>query len=225
MAYRNATTAQTKGRDFLRKLRDDVDRLMRQSAAIGAPGVPSGAVMQFAATTAPDGWVLCDGTLYDGTDATYANLFAAIGLAYGGSGTNFRVPDGQGRVLVGVGTHADVSALNDTEGLTASSRSPKHNSTNSLTLPDHAHGTSDPGHAHNSSVGQFKANVTVGTGITDQEGAGNQTLYPPATATATTGLTVTGITSTPPINGSIGPGGSRPTDTPAFVTVNHIIKL
>lgn len=69
-----------------------------------APGsyVPSGSILPFAGTTAPSGFILCDGSAVSRT--TYAGLFATIGTAYGaGNGTTtFNVPDFRGRFLRGV---------------------------------------------------------------------------------------------------------------------------
>jgi microcystin-dependent protein len=58
---------------------------------------PSGAMMDYAGTTAPPGWMMCDGSAISRT--TYANLFAAIGTSYGtGNGsTTFNLPDFRGR--------------------------------------------------------------------------------------------------------------------------------
>jgi|GEM_PF-1496851 len=65
-------------------------------------GVPSGAVMAYAGATVPTGWLLCDGASYNRA-GTYANLFAAIGTAWGApSGTTFNVPDMRGMFLRGV---------------------------------------------------------------------------------------------------------------------------
>lgn len=61
--------------------------------------VPIGVVFPFAGTAAPNGWILCDGRSLSTT--TYADLFASIGYAYGGSGGNFNVPDLRGRVVAG----------------------------------------------------------------------------------------------------------------------------
>ena len=65
--------------------------------------VPTGAVMAFAMVTAPSGWVLCNGAEYNAsptvvnsvsTPSIYANLFAAIGTVFGGTGVSaFKVPD------------------------------------------------------------------------------------------------------------------------------------
>lgn len=63
--------------------------------------VPIGAVIDFAGTSAPSGWLLSYGQAISRT--TYATLFAAIGTTYGtGDGsTTFNVPDLRGRTRVG----------------------------------------------------------------------------------------------------------------------------
>jgi microcystin-dependent protein len=104
---------------------------------------PVGSLMPFAAATAPDGWYLCNG-------ATWASLSLSAGsplydllqpLGYLG------VPDLQGRTVVGIGTHADVNDLNDTEGeATVANRTPKHThnlGTHTHTINDHAHSNGD----------------------------------------------------------------------------------
>ena len=54
--------------------------------------MPVGSIMWFAGTTAPTGWVLCNGATY--TNSTYPNLVAVIGTTFGGTpGTNFMVPN------------------------------------------------------------------------------------------------------------------------------------
>lgn len=65
-------------------------------------GAPTGLVSPFAGTTAPSGWVLADGSTYDGTQATYLALWALIGTTYGGTGQSaFIVPDLRGRGAMG----------------------------------------------------------------------------------------------------------------------------
>lgn len=63
---------------------------------------PAGAVMPFAGSTAPNGWLLCYGQAVSRT--AYPFLYAAIGTTYGaGDGsTTFNVPDLRGRVPAGV---------------------------------------------------------------------------------------------------------------------------
>lgn len=62
---------------------------------------PVGGIMQFGGTTAPTGWLICDGSAVSRT--TYADLFSAIGTSYGsGNGsTTFNVPNLKGKIPVG----------------------------------------------------------------------------------------------------------------------------
>ena len=53
----------------------------------------------FAGSTAPAGWLICDGRSVSSTD--YPELYAVIGTTYGGYGTNFQLPDLRGRFPVG----------------------------------------------------------------------------------------------------------------------------
>lgn len=66
--------------------------------------IPAGAIMPYGGSTAPPGWVLCDGTEYDGTLPEFAALYDAIGTSFGvGSGANFfKVPDLRGQFLRGL---------------------------------------------------------------------------------------------------------------------------
>jgi len=61
---------------------------------------PAGIVLPYAGSTAPAGWLLCDGTSYIRND--YLRLFNAIGTAHGSlAGNAFSVPDYRGRFLRG----------------------------------------------------------------------------------------------------------------------------
>lgn len=63
---------------------------------------PVGSISLFAGSTAPNGWLICDGSAVSRT--TYADLFSVIGTTYGsGDGsTTFNIPDIQGKVPVGI---------------------------------------------------------------------------------------------------------------------------
>lgn len=64
---------------------------------------PSGVIQMFGGTSAPTGWLLCDGTSY--LRVTYPVLFGVLSTTFGSAdGTHFNVPDMRGRVPVGVGT-------------------------------------------------------------------------------------------------------------------------
>lgn len=62
---------------------------------------PAGGIMAYGGTSAPTGWLLCDGSAVSRT--TYADLFTAISTTYGvGDGsTTFNIPDIRGRVIAG----------------------------------------------------------------------------------------------------------------------------
>ena len=63
---------------------------------------PVGVITAYAGDTAPNGWLLCDGSAVSRT--TYANLFSVLGTKCGaGDGsTTFNLPNIKGRSLVGV---------------------------------------------------------------------------------------------------------------------------
>jgi len=78
--------------------------------------MPAGAMMAYGGATAPNGWLMCDGSVVN--RATHADLFAAIGTAYGaGDGsTTFHLPDMRGRFARGVsgGSGGDPNAAQRT---------------------------------------------------------------------------------------------------------------
>lgn len=63
-----------------------------------------GAIQMYGGSSAPTGWLLCDGSAVSRT--TFAALFAILSTTYGAGDTTttFNVPDMRGRVPVGVGT-------------------------------------------------------------------------------------------------------------------------
>lgn len=104
---------------------------------------PAGAVVAFAGAAAPTGWLLCDGSAVSRT--TYANLFQAIGVTWGGGNgvSTFNLPDLRGRTTIGAGQ--GTSLTNRTLGQTLGEE------THTLTaneMPSHSHGVTDPGHSH-----------------------------------------------------------------------------
>jgi microcystin-dependent protein len=93
-------------------------------------GLPSGVISQFAGSTAPTGYLLCQGQTLSTT--TYSNLFSVIGYTYGGSGANFLLPNLQNRIPVGKGTEAEFDTLGETGGA-------KSVTLNSSQIPAHSH--------------------------------------------------------------------------------------
>ena len=70
--------------------------------------LPAGMVVQWVTSTAPTGWLLCDGTAYNAsTNKIYQELYNVIGNQFGGTNnTDFKVPDYRGMFLRGTGTNA-----------------------------------------------------------------------------------------------------------------------
>ena len=69
------------------------------------PIVPAGSIIAWSGSSAPTGYLLCDGTAVSRT--TYAALFAIAGTGYGvGNGSStFNLPDLRDRIPLGKGTN------------------------------------------------------------------------------------------------------------------------
>jgi microcystin-dependent protein len=204
----------------------------------------------YSAAAPPAGFFACDGSAVSRT--TYAALFAALGTTWGvGDGTTtFNLPDTRGRVIVGLGTHADVATVGLTEGSPLANRRPRHPHTNglaltgapgvgSLQLPDHAHSVSDPGHFHSfvSYDSGGPANVPQSASPQNPSGSDRSGAFGSAAGpivSATTGLGVAGVTSHPAIGGAptigtlavggtVGAAGVA-VDAPAYVVCSKVVK-
>ena len=88
---------------------------------------PAGGMFPYIGSTAPVGYLLCDGASYN--RFTYAELFNIIGYTYGGSGDNFNVPDYRDRSLYG--------GASGSWGASWNNASSSYNHT--ITMPTHTH--------------------------------------------------------------------------------------
>ena len=78
---------------------------------------PVGLISMYSGTTAPTGWLVCDGSAISRT--TYATLFGVIGTTYGsGDGsTTFNLPNLKGKVPVGLNSSdTDFDTIGETGG-------------------------------------------------------------------------------------------------------------
>jgi microcystin-dependent protein len=152
---------------------------------------PPGVMLDYAGATAPSGYLLCDGSNYSTT--TYAALFAAIGYAWGGSGTSFNVPDMRGRVSIGAGsgtglTNRTLAAVNGEENhVLVSSETPLAAHTHTFTVPS-------------STFTVPSSTGTTSTGSSSSVSLNTSTGY--STGTGTTGAGSTGTTTTQAGTGS-----------------------
>ena len=72
--------------------------------------IPAGTIIQSASINEPNGWFDCNGRTLN--IDVYSYLFNAIGYTYGGSGSNFNIPDIRGRVCVGAGSGNGLTTRN-----------------------------------------------------------------------------------------------------------------
>jgi microcystin-dependent protein len=131
-------------------------------------GIATGIISQFGGSTAPTGYLLCNGQSVSTT--TFANLFGVIGYTYGGSGASFNVPNLQNRIPVGKGSDAEFDTLGEIGGAktvtltTANMAAHTHSGTTAAETQEHTHdgttGTVSSGHTHNFDTGGISANHT-----------------------------------------------------------------
>lgn len=187
--------------------------------------VPTGSVMQYASSSAPTGWLICDGSAVSRT--TYATLFAVISTTYGvGDGsTTFNLPDTQGKSVFGYNSgDSSFDAIGETGGSKTTTLTtnelPAHTHTGTTDSDGaHTHSVTDPGHTHtlspdeavSSGVGSIVANRDEGTGTT--------------TGSSTTGISIVsdGAHTHTFTTGSSGSGNSFSLLNP-YIVFNYIIK-
>lgn len=102
-----ATKPRISGGDFVPIV--DNDGAPTTKKVLADAFMPVGTVIHTACTTAPNGFLACDGAAVSRT--TYADLFSAIGTTYGaGDGsTTFTLPDLRGLFVRGAGAHGTMT--------------------------------------------------------------------------------------------------------------------
>ena len=169
--------------------------------------LPPGSITMYGGTSAPTGWLLCNGAAVSRT--TYADLFAIVGTTYGaGDGSStFNLPDLRDRFAVGSGTTYSAGATGGA-------------ATHTLTeaeMPSHTHvatsTVTDSGHTHTTtgiSASQDGDGYVVTGGPSDWSDPG-------VLNSATTGITVSTT------NASTGGGGAH-NNLPPYIGLAFIIK-
>ena len=194
-----------------------------------------GTIFMFAGTTAPEGYIICDGSAVSRT--TYSDLFEAIGTTYGiGDGsTTFNLPDLSGRVPIGCsGVYPlastggeETHTLTTTEIPSHSHGVPKHGHANTITAttPAFSHTITQPAYNYN------KPNGTVGTS------KGNSAAYAGTTSTtatrsanvaiaahAATNCTMSGsVTAKAAFSSDSNGSGTAHSNMQPYITMNYII--
>ena len=181
-----------------------------------ASGMGSGAIIAFAGTTEPEGWLFCDGAAISRT--RYAALFRAINTTYGAgdSNTTFNLPDLRGRFPLGLdnmgGTSADVVTAAEADSRGGSGGAETH----ALTIdemPTHSHGV-DHINAP-SSGGGLRALEAGGTNRHDDilTSNANEDFRGPVSGDTVGGLFIKNRG-----------GGSSHNNMPPYLSLNYIIK-
>ena len=127
-----------------------------------APLIPAGVIVAWAGSTAPDGWLICEGTAISRT--SYAALYTLCSVTFGsGDGTNtFNLPDLRGRAIYGTNSATITYATKTASGV-GSGFSSGSGSTGAGGAHTH---TTTTASINSTSDKDVAATVTVLTGIT-----------------------------------------------------------
>jgi len=195
---------------------------------------PTGTVLPFAGSTAPEGWLLCDGSAINRT--TYATLFAVTSTTYGtGDGsTTFNLPDMRGVFPRGQGTngtanYGGVTGHTPAGGALATKggqKTAKNGLGSSASTTSVSGTTGNVSNDHSHYAGQLSGQINPGS--ISSPGSGWNTVN---TAVRDSSHTTSGITSNHTHGWSgtttaatISTTGDAET-TPASLALNYIIKL
>ena len=183
-----------------------ISPLQSKSNIILATNAPTsiGTINSYSGSTAPKGWLICDGTAISRT--VYADLYNVIGTTYGvgDNSTTFNIPDLRTRVPVGFNASDTFTTLGatggtETETLTTSTMPGHDHYMFSNTLQSSAYGTI-------SSTTCPATNTVLGTG------SGNYCMIS-ISNTPTVGLTSSYGTATPSSHNNLQP----------YIVLNYII--
>lgn len=185
----------------------DATTKAQMDAAVAAASIAPGIVSPYAGSSAPSGWLLCNGQAVSRT--TYAALFAVIATTYGtGDGsTTFNIPDLRGEFIRGLDAGRGVDAARtlgsaQAEGL----KSHTHAATSTVTDPGHTHDIDTRGAI---TFGASGALIEAFAAVNVNSAPASRTTLSRTTGiTASTTITATGGTETRPRN----------------VALNYIIK-
>jgi microcystin-dependent protein len=200
------------------KILDGTIALTDLAAAVANALVPVGTIVATARTTAPTGWLMCDGTSTTG----YTTLASYVGATTPDMRGRFPIGDNSTLSLLGTGgstTIAEGNLPSHTHTVSGTSDGMNQNSTPSHTV-------TDPGHFH-TQTSEFKDVDTPGEGsrlVINQSGIA---VNPVNTISNTTGITVAAHNIAHTHTFSATTNGGTGTGTAYFqpyLVVNYIIK-
>lgn len=182
------------------KIKDANVTLQKLATTVQAALVPVASVLSFAGSSAPTGYLLCNGAAV--SRSTYADLFAAIGITHGqGDGsTTFNLPDYRGRFMRGVsgsGITRDPDKAGRTAMATGGNTGDNVGSLQDEAFKSHSHGF---GFMAGTVSGNNWPNTTTILAGNPSSGGGFIWNNGPATGVNTSEITNTGGNETRPIN-------------------------
>ena len=153
----------------------------------GIAGVPAGLVLPYAVSSAPSGYLLCNGQAV--SRSTYSTLFAVVSSLYGnGDGSStFNVPDLRGRFVAGwdagTGVLTSVTASMIVGSTIGNTGGTQNVALTVAQMPAHVHtayarGSGSDGESGLSEASTYETLTTVSTGSTG--GTGSHSNIPPA---------------------------------------------
>ena len=154
-----------------------VDKLIRGKVSV-ANNLNNfiGIISYFTTTTAPNGWLICDGSEYNSTNDLYKKLFDVIGFTFGQNGNKFKVPDLRGLFI---------RSLDNGKGVDSDPNRTLGNIQDD-TFKSHKHEITDPKHKHGTYAGDGGGNRDQSTA--QDAGINKQGGFP--TAKSATGITI-----------------------------------
>jgi microcystin-dependent protein len=161
---------------------------------------PVGTLLDFAGTSAPSGWLMCDGRSL--SVLSFNGLFSVIGYSYGGSGANFNIPDFRGRFaryMDNMGTSAGAAGRDSGRVLGT------------------AQTDAIQGHFHNQSNSDLVMRGTIG--------GTNVQLFPSSVLPTSLGVGYTQQVQSPASDGSNGTPRTAAETRPINLSCNRIIKF
>jgi len=195
----SATTTEGTGAGSVEDIRRKIENsLVREENIAPELLTPVGAVLAYVSNNAPKGWLNCAGQAV--SREKYADLFSVVGTTYGvGNGsTTFNLPNLSGRVVVGQGTGA---------GLTARAMGSTGGSENHTLITDEM-----PSHSHTSNAVGGTVGLITADGSNTAVGVDSSAVEPNLYA-APAALSID----------SVG-GGSAHNNMQPFTVLNYIIK-
>jgi microcystin-dependent protein len=191
------------------------------AAAATATVVPTGGIIIWPTEVAPAGWLICDGRTVSKSE--YLDLFNAIGIIYGGSGSTFQLPDLRARFVLGKADTGTGSALGEKAGmLNHTHAGPSH------THPMAQHQHSIPAHEHKvpaANWGNVLSNPDIAGKLVVADGTSKNWYHPTVDQTTYNGVaTMSGFNTGAGLATDAGGTGQTGQANPPFIALFYIIK-